>query len=175
MHTTTPRAATKGTAPAKSTSNDNNATRIAMCHKTLFGNIDLQGVTNWAKYHHDLGFDDIFIWYIPEMANHAGFDDLANLPYVTMLVNTVGKARRSNGYLRMDRNSPGSQLEVEKWCLQEVAVDHDWVMWAADADEFFLFNQSIGVHEFVHQYEKNNTFLSFGKWMYTLMHTVQIY
>lgn len=143
------------------------------CHKTLFGNVDMERIIHWAKYHYDLGFDDVFIWYIPEMQNHSGFSKLQQLPYVTLLPNTVGKPRRyPNGYLRMNRDAPGSQLDCEKWCLREAAVHHGWVLWA-DADEFLWFNESLGVHEFTEAYGRNNTWLSFGKWMYTLNHAVE--
>lgn len=108
------------------------------------------------------------------MRNKTGFSQLEALPFVTMLPNTVGKPRRyKDGYLRMDRDAPGSQSDCEKWCLQETAVHHEWVL-NADADEFLWFNDTMGVHEFADKYgnQQNNTWLSFGKWIYTLEHAV---
>ena len=155
------------------TSREKNGLRFALCHKTLFGNIDLEPIAHWAKYHYDLGFDKVFIWYIPDMANRSGFAELESLDYVRMLVNTVGEPRRyKDGYLRMDRKKPGNQLDVEKWCLQVVAADYDFVL-NADADEYLYFSQRIGVHEFVEKHGRNNTWWSFGKQMYTMHHRIE--
>ena len=108
---------------------DDNSFRFALCHKTLFGDIDLQRVIQWSRYHFDLGFDDIYIWYMPEMRNRTGFVQLESLPYVHMIENSIGRVKRyRNGYVRMERDTPGNQIDSEKWCLQDKASKHDWVL-----------------------------------------------
>ena len=57
---------------------------VAICFKTLFGEIDLGIVLQWAAYNRLLGFDHIFMWYRPEMMNNARFQELKSLPYVTL-------------------------------------------------------------------------------------------
>lgn len=51
--------ATKAKQIALTATNATNARPIALCHKTLFGDVDFSRIVYWAKYHHDLGFDDV--------------------------------------------------------------------------------------------------------------------
>jgi hypothetical protein len=66
----------------------------AMCHKTLFGNIDLDRVALWAAYNRMLGFDRVYIWYHSDIKNSRGFDELESLPYVNMVENTQARIKR---------------------------------------------------------------------------------
>jgi hypothetical protein len=142
----------------------------AICHKTLFGAVDLYRFIQWAAYNHMLGFDRIFAWYLPSIRNYEGFDLLASLPYVTMIENVEGVVREVRPGLEIVVGD-GDQLALEKTCLKGVAKDYDWVLFA-DADEYLWFNQNIGVKEFLHGNSGNNTYLSFGKYMYTRSHGV---
>jgi hypothetical protein len=60
----------------------------ALCHKTLFGDIDLWMVLDWVAYNRLLGFDRIFMSYVPSVMNLEGFEELNSLPYVTLFENT---------------------------------------------------------------------------------------
>ena len=136
----------------------------AICHKTIFGHVDLPHVTEWALYHRLLGFDHIYIWHVPDVATREHFAELAALPFVTMVPNTIGTMIHYERGLRMDRGKPGNQLDDEKECLQKVAVDYDWVF-LADADEF-LWLKNVTVKDWMREY-KDLTYMSFGKWQYT--------
>ena len=145
----------------------------ALCHKTLFGDVDLSTVALWAKYNHLLGFDHIFIGYLPDVANLTGFQKLADLPYITMYKNTLGRLKRyPMGYLRIDRSRPGDQLWDIKECLSNFAKSYDWVF-LADSDEFLWFNQTVPLKEFLHLYRDFN-YLSFGKYVYTAHQGVEL-
>ena len=67
-------------------SNRNNNITTAVCHKALFGSVDLDRVQKWATYHWDLGFDHIYIYHVPSVQrDQEGFQNLKALPYVTLI------------------------------------------------------------------------------------------
>jgi len=142
---------------------DKNGITAAVCHRTLFGsNITLDPLFAFVSYYRLLGFDHIFFWYRPHVANVPRFEELIRLPYVTLTEHTGGG--RNEG-----------QLEVEKECLSNstYAADYNWAL-TVDADEFLWFNSHVSVKDFLSGYDSNYTFLSFGKWMYTTMHRVRL-
>lgn len=129
----------------------------AVCFKTLFGDIDLGIVIQWAAYNRLLGFDHIFMWYRPEMESIDRFDELKALPFVTLTINTEGK--RSNYF---------NQWETEIKCLKDFANDYTWAM-LADIDEYIWFSDAVGIKDFLQQQDAM-TYISLGKQMYTLDH-----
>lgn len=135
----------------------------ALCYKTLFGKVQLDRVAHWVRYHHLLGFDHIFMWYLPEIRNKKGFEELALLPYITLLENVnvhqIEGAPQLTG--TMDQQAVGDL------CLRSVAASFDWVM-TADTDEYLRFNETIGLKPFIRKYGSNFTYMSFGKHMYTM-------
>jgi hypothetical protein len=163
---------------------------VALCHKALFGNVDLWMVLDWVAYHKLLGFDRIFMSYIPEVRKLDGFAELASLPYVTLFEFTEGTVTAINekGYQRLGTSSaklnttdlpnecttgqiPTAQLLLEARCLDQDAHAFDWVM-LSDADEYLWFNEKIGVKEFLHRRNHKYDYISLGKWMYTMKHRV---
>ena len=136
---------------------------VAICFKTLFGEIDLGIVLQWAAYNRLLGVDHIFMWYRPEMMNNTLFEELSSLPYVTLTENTGGK--RDNYY---------NQWWTEATCNRDdqFAGKYDYAM-HADIDEYLWFPRKFGIKEFLLQYPNLN-YLSFGKRMYTLDHQSEI-
>ena len=136
--------------------------RTAICFKTLFGDVDIGLVLQWLAYHRLLGFDHMFLWYRPEMIDSPRFAELQALPFVTLTENTEGS--RKDYY---------NQWYTEKKCLsrQEFAGSYDWAL-LADIDEYMWFaQQPMGVKDFLLSYqEKNITYVSLGKYMYTLDH-----
>jgi hypothetical protein len=148
---------------------------IAMCHKTLFGPVNITHVINWAEYHHRLGVDVIYLWYMPEMVNAPGFENLRALNYVRLLENGIATiVTDKSGYTGIAESMPGNQFDNEDWCLQDVAKHHNWVM-ILDYDEFLWFHERIGIHDFVrkHGTKRNVTYLSFSKYMYSTTTAVQ--
>jgi len=97
------------------------------------------------------------------MKSNPRFDELFNLPFVTMTENTLGN--RKNYY---------KQTHTEHMCLSEerFANGYDWVM-LADVDEYLWFSNHIGVKEFLSD-NRNMTYLSFGKQMYALDHSTDV-
>jgi hypothetical protein len=136
---------------------------VAICFKTLFGDIDLGIVLQWAAYNRLLGFDHIYMWYRPEMVNAARFTELQSLPYITLTLNTQG--RRKNYY---------NQWWTEETCNRDdqFAGKYDYAM-HADIDEYLWFPNQIGIKEYLLQHSTLN-YLSFGKRMYTLDHRPDI-
>jgi hypothetical protein len=136
---------------------------VAICFKTLFGDIDLGIVLQWAAYNRLLGFDHIFMWYRPEMVNNTRFGELQSLPYVTLTLNTGG--RRNNYY---------NQWLTEETCNRDdnFAGKYDYAL-HADIDEYLWFPTRVGIKEFLLQNSELNYF-SFGKRMYTLDHSSEI-
>jgi hypothetical protein len=164
----------------------------ALCHKSLFGNIDLWMVLDWVAYHRLLGFDRIFMSYIPEVSKLDGFEELASLPYLTLFENTDGVETVVGNYHRLgatgallnasyalksdkdcntDLNAPHMMLEAR--CLDEDAHSFDWVM-LSDVDEYLWFKEEIGVKEFLHNQNEKFDYISIGKWMYTKQHQVNL-
>lgn len=133
--------------------------KAAVCFKTLFGDIDLGIVLQWAAYNRLLGFDHMFFFYRPEVMLLPRFAELASLPYVTLTEN--------NGGTRKDYYD---QWRTEKMCLyrEEFAANYDWAM-VADIDEYLWFPEQMGIKDFLHQHA-NMTYLSIGKQMYSLDH-----
>jgi Glycosyltransferase family 92 len=143
--------------------------KTAACYKTLFGTVNLHRVISWIVYHHMLGFDHFFIWYLPYIREYDGFDVLSSLPYVTLTENTKASQERRNPQLVGELD----QRALEEVCLKDVARDYDWVMFA-DTDEFLWFNETVGVKEFIQAHGDGKTSLSFGKYMYTQTHGVDV-
>lgn len=151
----------------------------ALCHKTIFGPIDLHRLAVWAAYHRLLGFDQIFLWYLPSMTNATGnspavggsWEELESLPFVKLLPNNFGEMKRyEDGYERIERGKRGDQIENERWCLRDYASKFDFVL-NADGDEYLWFNEHKSLQEFLKPY-RSYTYLSFGKWMYTMKYGV---
>jgi hypothetical protein len=136
---------------------------VAICFKTLFGNIDLGTVLQWAAYNRLLGFDHIFMWYRPEMVNNSRFNELQSLPYVTLTLNTKG-----------NRKNYFNQWWTEETCNQDdkFAGKFDYAL-HADIDEYLWLPRKISVKEFLLQHSELS-YLSFGKRMYTLDHSPEI-
>jgi len=140
----------------------------AVCYKTLFGDIDLGLVLQWVAYNRLLGFDHVYMFYRPEVVHLPLFDLLQALPYVTLQENTEGLLR--NYY---------NQDETDKQCLEQAAeLQYDYAM-VADVDEYWRlvdpknidYDNNPGIKDFLQQAkDKNLTYLSFGKRMYTLDH-----
>lgn len=150
---------------------------IALCHKSLFGDISIWMVLDWVAYHRLFGFDRIFLSYIPGIERIAGFQELLSLPYVTMFENTEGTVILANdvrpGYQRLGGSQP--QMDLEARCLDHDAKDYDWVF-LSDADEYLWFARNVSVKEFVYEYDqKGYDYLSFGKFMYTMKHRLAIH
>lgn len=112
-------------------------------------------------YNHLLGFDHVFMFYRPEMKNVSRIDVLRALPFVTLSEWTGGTLE--NYY---------DQRATERLCLsdQKFARSYDWAM-IADIDEYLWLPEVYdGVKAFLQQEAQNMTYLSFGKYMYTLDH-----
>jgi hypothetical protein len=80
----------------------------AVCHKSLFGDVDLWMVLDWVAYHRLLGFDRIFISYVSSVKGRPGFYELASLPYVTLKENKEARVSVINdrGYQRLMMDLP---------------------------------------------------------------------
>jgi hypothetical protein len=105
------------------------------------------------------------MFYLPEMTKKPRWQELVDLPYVTMTENAEG---RQENYYR--------QWKTEKRCLKQrkFAANYDWAM-IADIDEYLWFPQNVGIKDFLKkQQEQNMTYLSFGKQMYTLDHRTDL-
>jgi len=136
----------------------------AVCFKTLFGDsIDMKLVLQWVAYNRLLGFDHIYMFYRPEVARLDGFEDLRSLPYVSL-------NERVRGKLKSHYDQWGAETE----CLREpkYGAKYDWVM-SADLDEYLQFNRTMGLKEFLQEHHQM-TYLTFGKYMYTLDHRVDV-
>jgi hypothetical protein len=165
----------------------------ALCHKTLFGDIDLWMVLDWVAYNRLLGFDRIFMSYVPSVMNLEGFEELNSLPYVTLFENTeaietivygnyhrlgaTGAMLNASSSLKSDHSCntdhTAPQMLLEARCLDQDAHSFDWVM-LSDADEYLWFNEKIGVKEFLHHRNDRFDYISLGKRMYTMKHKVNI-
>lgn len=137
----------------------------AICHKTLFGSLNYTRIIEWTHYHHDLGFDRIFIGYLPELAAEPGFAALQAVPYVTLYENNLSGPPRKYHTVRLVKHGPGSQDWDIEQCLSHYAKDFDWAI-HSDCDEFLWFKEKTSLKEFLHQYNDYN-YLSFGKYMYS--------
>jgi hypothetical protein len=170
--------------PAVNTDDHPSGLKTAICHKTIFGAVDLDILRRWCDYNHALGFDHIYIWYEASVTEYPGFLELRNLPYVTLILNenvkaVVVRAKSTNDfkYVRMvsrhaGKHALGSQQQVEKQCLRMTdSLGYDWVL-NADADEYLWFNETIGVKDFLMRYEKSN-YISLGKHMHTVASRVE--
>ncbi|KAL3927102.1 MAG: hypothetical protein SGARI_005414 [Bacillariaceae sp.] len=148
------------------------ASTAALCHKALFGVVQLEKVLNWAKYHHALGFDHIFIWYQPSIVNYTGFEELSNQTFVSMMPTPQGREVRQGSrsrYVRL-KGKGAVQRDVEKVCLRQTAKNYSYVM-VADADEYLWFNESVGLKQFIDANSQYD-YMSFGKYQYDLLHTI---
>lgn len=149
-----------------SSSSSNYNITAAICHKTLFGNsLNYTRIAEWADYHYKLGFDRIFIGYLPELAAAPGFGQLQALAYVTLYENNLSGPPRKYYTVRLVKHGPGSQDWDIEQCLSHFAKDFDWAM-HSDCDEFLWFEEKMNVKEFLHRHEDYN-YLSFGKYMYS--------
>jgi hypothetical protein len=150
------------TAIGAGTSSTNNRTTAALCRRALFGDVDLHHVAKWARYNYLLGFDHVFIWYLPPVVNYTGFTELNSLPYVTLQVTQAGTA---DAHWKSVPEEHGNQRQLILQCLNNDAAAYDWVLFG-DCDEFLWFNERIGLQEFLRQ-QHNMTYLSFGKFEYS--------
>jgi Glycosyltransferase family 92 len=135
-----------------------NSISAAVCHPTLHGEPDLERVLHFVTYHKKLGFDHIFLWYLPHIRERPFFDQLQALPHVTL---TKFEPRESVYF---------GQGLVEHDCMSDLARSYTWVL-LVDADEYLWFSEKMNVKEFL-GIHSNYTYLSFGKWMYTLRYKI---
>lgn len=154
--------------------------KVAMCHKTLFGEtIDLTKVMKYAAYYRFLGVDQVYIWYLPMHVNEtvAGFSELNSLPYVKLIPNHDAAlfwyAAKKYLHLRGSdgrRDGPGGQQALEMDCMRMASAQNfTWVL-NNDADEYFWYKDpSIGsVKDFLEPYTQDYYYLSFSKKMHSL-------
>jgi hypothetical protein len=149
--------------------NESNNITAAICYKTLFGDVQLHHVMTWAAYHYLLGFDRVFLWYLPDtIPTYAHFDELSALPYVTLIPNLSGlqpkligtildvdndsdnitteenrTAPRGRPYYSMaghgNFEAPGAQKDLERTCLQHQYAGAYDWAFFADTDEYLWF------------------------------------
>jgi len=140
---------------------DDSGISAAVCHRTLFGNISLDPIFAFVSYYRLLGFDHVFFWYRPEVAKLQRFQQLHDLPYVTMTQYDGGG--REHG-----------QEIVHHLCLKNdtYAGTYDWAL-IIDIDEYLWFKKKQSIKSFILEYQliRNKTYISFGKWMYTVKHS----
>ena len=162
---------TTSSGQAASTNNQSSGQKpitTAICHRALFGRANLTHVRVWAEYNYLLGFDHIFLWYLPPIRNYEGFDELAAVPYITMKQEHGGK---DNGNWRNVNEEHASQRRLILRCVRNEARGFDWVLFA-DADEFLWFRHNQTIQQFASSHSDMN-YLSFGKREYTLSHRVE--
>ena len=136
---------------------DTSGITAAVCHRTLHNKILLDPFFAFVSYYRLLGFDRIFIWYKPEIADLDRFEELQSLPYVTMAM--------YNGTAVKD----GQEI-VQDQCMQDTAYgrNYDWVL-PIDVDEYLWFMRYESVKHFLIRYQAlNKSYISIGKWMYTM-------
>ena len=138
----------------------------AICHRALFGQVNLTRVKIWCQYHFQLGFDHIFIWYLPIIAQRPGFRELQSLPFVTLLVEPKGTPE---GNWENVNEEHESQRSLILRCLRNEANNFEWVLFS-DSDEYLSFAQQTSVKDFIKQYAHLN-YLSFGKIEYDTYHS----
>jgi len=143
------------------TQQDKSGITAAVCHRTLFGDIHLDPLFAFVSYYRLMGFDHIFFWYRANIAEIPRFQELYSLPYVTMT--------EYNG-----TGNKHGQGESEAMCLGEAkyAAKYDWALYI-DADEYLWFNTPMSAKEFISRLDPKYTFVSFGKWMYSMRHAVK--
>ena len=139
----------------------------AICYKTMFGKFDIERALKWVAYNRLLGFDHIFMWYLPGFEQMPLFDKLASLPFVTVTEYT-GKYQEGSS-----RGSHYGQDSLVKQCLQNEAREYTWV-YMADVDEYLWFDRKIGLKNFLAEYNDKYNYLSFGKYMYTNRHEIAL-
>jgi Glycosyltransferase family 92 len=138
----------------------------AICHKTLFGaHMNLTMVDAWVDYNLRLGFDHVYVWFMPEMRNYTGFDALAANPRLTLIEN-----RQAHEVPLDDKETvivgPLDQQAIERVCLKMTKRNYSWVM-LADVDEYLRFNTHQTLKDFLRKHHSYN-YLSLGKQVYTL-------
>lgn len=120
-------------APASSLlgeSNESSNLTVALCHRTLFGNISMQKLRDWAAYHRRLGFDHVYLWYRPDVAMLPRWDDLIESQKEWITTSEYRGSGAKHG-----------QARTELECLHSTAKHYDWVL-IADADEYLWWNRS---------------------------------
>jgi hypothetical protein len=134
----------------------------AICHRTLHGNLNMQKVFNFVSYYRLLGFDHIFFWYRPDIAQRPRFDELKALPYVTLTEYTGG-------------GEHDGQLVVEHECLSraEFAANYTWAF-PIDLDEYLWYRWSEPIYKFVVHQLADFHYVSIGKSIYTQRHAVAL-
>ena len=128
---------------------------LALCHPTLFGDPHMEAVLNFVAYYRCLGVDHFFFWYLPKIRHLDFFQDLQDLPYVTLTLHQVPP-----------RVKYFDQKKIQALCLSEptYAARYDWAL-AVDADEYLWFAQAQTAKQFLQQFADWD-FLSLGKWEY---------
>jgi hypothetical protein len=139
----------------------------AICHRTLHGNISIQKIFNFVSYYRLLGFDHIFFWYRPDIAQIPLFDKLKALPYVTLTEYT------DTGGNRTDEHD--GQLIVEEACLSraEFAANYTWAF-PIDLDEFLWYGWREPIYKYVVHRLADLNYVSIGKHIYTQRHAVAL-
>jgi Glycosyl transferase family 2 len=146
----------------------------AVCHKTLFGNVDIWTVIDWAVYHYLLGFDRIFLTYTDDLVGRDGFEQLQRLPFVDFSrVHGYAAKIAPTTFVEPEEKRKGKfeQIDLMDKCLQNDAFEFDWVL-LSDADEYLWFNESISVKKWLSmRCPRHINYISFGKSMYTKHHS----
>jgi hypothetical protein len=134
----------------------------AICHRTLYGNLNIEKVFSFVSYYRLLGFDHIFFWHRPAIAQRPRFNELKALPYVTLTQYAGG-------------GSNHGQLSVERQCLSRAkfAANFSWAF-PIDLDEYLWYRWSEPVYKFVVHRLTNFHYVSIGKFMYTQRHAVAL-
>jgi hypothetical protein len=150
---------------------------VALCHKSLFGNLNLLRILDWVAYHRLLGFDRIFMSYLPSVEQLPGFALLQALPYVTLFENTNSTVVFAEGLKNYKRLGGGvNQMDLEAKCLEQDAAGYDWVL-LSDADEYLWWSDTAAaatVQQFIQPYQTAGyDYISLGKNMYTMRHAVR--
>jgi hypothetical protein len=134
----------------------------AICHRTLHGNLDMQKIFNFVSYYRLLGFDHVFFWYRPNIAQRPQFDELKALPYVTLTEYTGGGEHEG-------------QMVVEEACLSQpkFAANYTWAF-PIDLDEYLWYRWSEPIYKFVVHRLADFHYVSIGKSIYTQRHAVAL-
>jgi hypothetical protein len=134
----------------------------AICHRTLHGNLNMDKVFSFVSYYRLLGFDHIFFWYRPGIAELPRFDELQALPYVTLTEYTGQGVHHG-------------QTVVESKCLTrpEFAANYTWAF-PIDLDEYLWYTWREPIYNYIVNRLANLSYVSIGKYMYTQRHAVTL-
>ena len=156
--------------------------KIGICHRTMYGSeLNWNRIKEWIVYYRLLGVDRFFLGYVPDLANTTLVEELAQLPYVDLWLDTRTKLSNyttSNGETVLEpARGKGAfdQKADEQYCISERAnkAGMDWVL-TIDYDEFWWTNDFTTLKQFIYKQQQQHgyTYLSFGKYMYDSYHHI---